>query len=137
MRNAVQRIYKERKALMASLKDMSRYISVPRLKYRSFSHAYPFFSAVAKLDGVLIGVGLLIVLFICLLIFNPGDTVTSLVPLATIVLGFRYESQTKGVKLFFSCFNPTLLSFIFGHSAQLLFESVSLNCLSTHPIIFD
>jgi hypothetical protein len=41
--------------------------------------------------------------FICLLIFNPTDTLSSLVPLATIILGF---------------------SFVFGHSAQVLFESV-------------
>lgn len=46
-------------------------------------------SAVAKLDGVLIGIALLIILFVCLLIFNRSNTVESLVPLATIVLGFR------------------------------------------------
>ncbi|KAF8315392.1 hypothetical protein DL93DRAFT_2057318 [Clavulina sp. PMI_390] len=91
MRNAVQRIYKERKALTASLKDMS--------------------SAVAKLDGVLLGVACLILLFVCLLIFNRSNTVESLVPLATLVLGF---------------------SFIFGHSAQLLFESL-IFIFSTHP----
>jgi small-conductance mechanosensitive channel len=65
---------------------------------------------VGKLDAVLLGVAALIVLFICLLIFNPKDTLTSLVPLATIVLGF---------------------SFIFGHSAQLLFESMIFT-FSTH-----
>ena len=85
MREAVQRIYKERKALASSVKDTS--------------------SALAKLDAVLIGVGLVIVVFISLLIFNPANTLASLVPLATIILGF---------------------SFIFGHSAQVLFESVSL-----------
>ncbi|KAG8959884.1 hypothetical protein FRC05_007222 [Tulasnella sp. 425] len=68
MREAVQRIYRERKALSASLKDMS--------------------SAVSKLDAVMIGVALIIILFVCLLIFNPGDNISSLIPLATIVLGF-------------------------------------------------
>ena len=83
MREAVQRIYKERKALVNSVKDTS--------------------SALAKLDAVLLGVALIIIVFISLLIFNPADTLASLVPLATIILGF---------------------SFIFGHSAQVLFESV-------------
>jgi predicted RND superfamily exporter protein len=84
MRDAVRRIYRERRALTASLKDVG--------------------SAVAKLDAVLLGVVLMIFVFICLLIFNKNNTIQSLVPLATIVLGF---------------------SFIFGHSAQTLFESVS------------
>ena len=47
----------------------------------------------------------LIFIFICLLIFNRSNTLASLVPLATIIVGF---------------------SFIFGHSAQTLFESVSI-----------
>jgi uncharacterized membrane protein YdfJ with MMPL/SSD domain len=59
-------------------------------------------SIVAKLDGVLLVVTLLIVIFVSLLIFQRG--ISSLVPLATVVLGF---------------------SFIFGNSAQTLFESVS------------
>ena len=84
MRDAVRRIYKERRALTASLKDVG--------------------SAIAKLDAVMIAVALLILIFVCLLIFNPTNTLASLVPLATIILGF---------------------SFIFGHSAQTLFESVS------------
>lgn len=83
MREAVQRIYKERKALVASVKDTS--------------------SALAKLDAVLLGVALIIIVFISLLIFNRANTLSSLVPLATIILGF---------------------SFVFGHSAQVLFESV-------------
>lgn len=83
MREAVQRIYRERKALVSSVKDTS--------------------SALAKLDMVLLGVTLVIIIFLCLLIFNRADTLSSLVPLATIILGF---------------------SFIFGHSAQVLFESV-------------
>ena len=62
-------------------------------------------SAVAKLDAVLIACVLLVLIFICLLIFNRNNTIASLVPMATIVLGF---------------------SFIFGHSAQTLFESVSI-----------
>ncbi|KAG6336681.1 hypothetical protein ID866_2388 [Astraeus odoratus] len=93
MREAVQRIYKERKALTASLKDVS--------------------SAVAKLDAVLVGVAFLGILFACLLIFNRDNTLASLVPLATIILGF---------------------SFIFGHSAQTLFESL-IFIFSTH--VFD
>lgn len=44
------------------------------------------------------------IVFVCLLIFNRKNTLASLVPLATLILGF---------------------SFIFGHSAQVLFESVS------------
>ncbi|KAK7061127.1 hypothetical protein VNI00_000863 [Paramarasmius palmivorus] len=70
MREAVQRIYRERKALTASLKDVG--------------------SAVAK-----------------------SNTLASLVPLATIILGF---------------------SFVFGHSAQTLFESL-IFIFSTH--VFD
>jgi len=60
-------------------------------------------SIVAKLDAVLICVAIVIIIFVCLLIFNQGNTLSSLVPLATIILGF---------------------SFVFGHSAQTLFESV-------------
>jgi len=93
MREAVQRIYRERKALTASLKDVG--------------------SVVAKLDAVLVVLALLFILFACLLIFNRSDTISSLVPLATLILGF---------------------SFIFGHSAQLLFESLVF-IFSTH--VFD
>ncbi|EKM50351.1 uncharacterized protein PHACADRAFT_152233 [Phanerochaete carnosa HHB-10118-sp] len=93
MREAVRRIYRERKALTASLKDVG--------------------NAVAKLDAVLIVCALLVQIFICLLIFNKKDTIASLVPLATIILGF---------------------SFIFGHSAQTLFESL-IFIFSTH--VFD
>ncbi|KAI3619617.1 calcium channel [Moniliophthora roreri] len=93
MREAVQRIYRERKALIASLKDVG--------------------SAVAKLDAVLIFLCLVVIIFICLLIFNRSNTLASLVPLATIILGF---------------------SFIFGHSAQTLFESL-IFIFSTH--VFD
>ncbi|KAK7686457.1 hypothetical protein QCA50_010681 [Cerrena zonata] len=93
MRDAVSRIYKERKALTKSLKDVG--------------------SAVAKLDAVMFAVVLMIFVFICLLIFNRSNTLASLVPLATIILGF---------------------SFIFGHSAQTLFESL-IFIFSTH--VFD
>ncbi|KAF5321397.1 hypothetical protein D9619_001370 [Psilocybe cf. subviscida] len=82
MREAVSRIYQERKALIRSLKDVS--------------------SIVAKLDAVLLFIALIVVIFICMLIFNRSNTVASLVPLATIVLGF---------------------SFIFGNSAATLFNS--------------
>ncbi|KAJ7760396.1 Mechanosensitive ion channel-domain-containing protein [Mycena metata] len=90
MREAVQRIYRERKALTSSLKDVG--------------------SAVAKLDAVLVAVALILIIFLCLLIFNKSDTLTSLVPLATIILGF---------------------SFIFGNSAATLFNSL-LFIFSTH-----
>ncbi|KAI0741441.1 Mechanosensitive ion channel-domain-containing protein [Daedaleopsis nitida] len=93
MREAVRRIYRERKALTASLKDVG--------------------SAVAKLDAVMLAVALLILLFICLLIFNRNNTLASLVPLATFIVGF---------------------SFVFGHSAQTLFESL-IFIFSTH--VFD
>ena len=52
---------------------------------------------------MLVACVLLVLTFICLLIFNKSNTIASLVPLATIILGF---------------------SFVFGHSAQTLFESV-------------
>ncbi|KAJ7050498.1 Mechanosensitive ion channel-domain-containing protein [Mycena amicta] len=93
MREAVQRIYRERKALTSSLKDVG--------------------SAVAKLDAVLVAASLILVIFVCLLIFNRNDTLTSLVPLATIILGF---------------------SFIFGNSAATLFNSL-IFIFSTH--VFD
>jgi len=93
MREAVQRIYRERKSLVSSLKDVG--------------------SAVAKLDAVLLAVALVGIIFVCLLIFNRRNTLASLVPLATIILGF---------------------SFIFGHSAQTLFESL-IFIFSTH--VFD
>ncbi len=60
-------------------------------------------SAVSKLDAVMVGIALIIILFICIFIFNPNDSISSLIPLATIVLGF---------------------SFVFGNSAKTIFESV-------------
>lgn len=68
-------------------------------------------SIVAKLDAVLLVIALVGIIFVCLLIFNRSNTLASLVPLATIILGF---------------------SFIFGHSAQTLFESVG-----TDSVILD
>ncbi len=91
MREAVQRIYKERRALSASLKDVS--------------------SAVAKLDGVLLCVGLIIVIFIWLLIFSPESTISNLVPLSTFVVSF---------------------SFIFGNTLKTIFESM-IFLFATHP----
>ncbi|KAF8972908.1 Mechanosensitive ion channel-domain-containing protein [Flammula alnicola] len=93
MREAVQRIYRERKSLIAGLKDVG--------------------SIVAKLDAVLLCLALVIVIFLCLLIFNRTNAFASLVPLATVVLGF---------------------SFIFGNSAATLFESL-IFIFSTH--VFD
>ncbi|KAF9035742.1 hypothetical protein BDZ89DRAFT_1062027 [Hymenopellis radicata] len=93
MREAVQNIYRERKALVSSLKDAS--------------------SAVRKLDAVMLGVAFLAILFVFLLIFNRANTVASLVPLGTIILGF---------------------SFIFGNAASTLFESL-IFIFSTH--VFD
>lgn len=93
MREAVQRIYRERKSLVSSMKDAG--------------------SAVSKLDFVCLGLCLVGIIFVCMLIFNKDDTLTSLVPLATIILGF---------------------SFIFGNSAATLFESM-IFIFSTH--VFD
>ncbi|KAJ1026315.1 hypothetical protein NDA16_002402 [Ustilago loliicola] len=91
MREAVQRIYRERRALSTSLKDMS--------------------SAISKLDGVLMFIGLIIVIFIWLLIFNGDSAVSNIVPLSTFVVGF---------------------SFIFGNSAKNIFESM-IFIFATHP----
>lgn len=72
-------------------------------------------SAVAKLDAVLLSVALIIIIFICLLIFNRSNTIASLVPLATFIVGF---------------------SFVFGHSAQTLFESVRSCIIHCHGCTF-
>ncbi|KIY52928.1 hypothetical protein FISHEDRAFT_63582 [Fistulina hepatica ATCC 64428] len=93
VREGVQRIYKERKALADSLKDVG--------------------AAIAKLDGVLIGLALVMIVCIYLLLFNPTDTLSSLVPMASIVLGS---------------------SFAFGSSAATLFNSL-IFIFSTH--VFD
>ncbi|CAO1629902.1 unnamed protein product [Parajaminaea phylloscopi] len=91
MRDAVQRIYRERRALTTSLKDMN--------------------SALQKLDMVLLFLALIVVIFIWLLIFSPTSTVSNLVPLSTIVVGF---------------------SFVFGNSAKNIFESM-IFIFATHP----
>ncbi|EGG12294.1 uncharacterized protein MELLADRAFT_115107 [Melampsora larici-populina 98AG31] len=80
MRNAVARIYRERKALATSLKDMS--------------------SAVAKLDAVLLSIAFIIVIFIWLLIFNPSGTTSQFVPMATIILGFSFIFGNAAKNLF-------------------------------------
>ncbi|KAF8892116.1 Mechanosensitive ion channel-domain-containing protein [Infundibulicybe gibba] len=90
MREAVQRIYRERKALIASLKFCC-----------------------CEIGCGFASCGLMFIIFVCLLIFNRQNTLASLVPLATIILGF---------------------SFVFGHSAQTLFESL-IFIFSTH--VFD
>lgn len=90
-RDGVQRIFRERRALTTSLKDAS--------------------SAIRKLDGVLLGIALIIMIFIWLLIFNGDNTVANIAPLSTFVVGF---------------------SFIFGNSAKTLFESMVF-IFATHP----
>jgi Mechanosensitive ion channel, beta-domain len=103
MREAVQCIYRERKTLTAGLKV---WLLCSRLLFNQALTGIEqdVSSAVAKLDGVLLFVAILAIAFVALLVFDRTDALTSLVPLATIVLGF---------------------SFIFGHSAQTLFESAS------------
>ena len=66
-----------------------------------------------KLDGVMLAVAFCAMLFLFLLIFNRENTLASLVPLGTIILGF---------------------SFIFGNAAATLFESL-IFIFSTH--VFD
>lgn len=73
-------------------------------------------SAVFKLDMVLMCIALVGIIFICLLIFNRQNTLASLVPLATLILGF---------------------SFIFGHSAQVLFESVGARTLFSTLVLIS
>lgn len=80
MRETVQRIYKERKALVASLKDAS--------------------SAIRKLDGVMLAIALFCMVFLFLLIFNRKNTVAALVPLGSIVLGFSFIFGNSAATLF-------------------------------------
>ncbi len=87
MREAVQRIYRERKSLIASLKDAG--------------------SAVAKLDAVLLCCSLVGIIFCCLLIFNKSNTLESLVPLATIILASLSFLATQ----LLHCLNPSSSSF--------------------------
>ncbi|EHS63597.1 uncharacterized protein PGTG_20691 [Puccinia graminis f. sp. tritici CRL 75-36-700-3] len=80
MRNAVVRIYKERRALSKGLKDMS--------------------SAVSKLDAVMISAACLLTIFIWFFIFNPKGTSLQLVPMATMVLGFSFIFGNTAKNLF-------------------------------------
>lgn len=72
MREAVSRIYRERKALTSSLKVCRH----PAQSSRFSIYHQDVGSAVAKLDAVLIAVALILVIFLCLLIFNKSDTLT-------------------------------------------------------------
>lgn len=91
MRSAVQRIYRERKSLTASLADMS--------------------SAISKLDGVLLGVGVIIFVFAAMLIFNRSSTVASLVPLSTIVyVPSVVEGSNVDASLTLSSLHPSRLA---------------------------
>lgn len=80
MRDAVQRIYRERRALTTSLKDMN--------------------SALQKLDMVLMFLGLIIAIFIWLLIFSPTSAVSNLVPLSTIIVGFSFVFGNSAKNIF-------------------------------------
>lgn len=80
MREAVQRIYRERRALATSLKDMN--------------------SALQKLDMVLMFLGLIIVIFIWLLIFSPTSTVSNLVPVSTVVVAFSFVFGNSAKNIF-------------------------------------
>ncbi|KAI7955560.1 hypothetical protein MJO29_006959 [Puccinia striiformis f. sp. tritici] len=80
MRNAVVRIYRERRALAIGLKDMS--------------------SAVSKLDAVLISIACVLTIFICFFIFNSKGTSSQLVPMATIILGFSFIFGNAAKNLF-------------------------------------
>lgn len=91
MRNVLVHIFEERRNINNSIGDMK--------------------SAFRTLDGVLMFLVLIIVIFIWLAIFTNGRTVSNLVPLSTIVVGF---------------------SFVFGNSAKNVFESM-IFIFSTHP----
>ena len=91
MRQALERIFDERKYLDQSTQDMR--------------------SAFRNLDFVLLFLVLIIVVFIWLAIFTGDQTVSNLVPLSTIVVGF---------------------SFVFGNTAKNIFESM-IFIFSTHP----
>ncbi|KAK0528799.1 hypothetical protein OC842_004441 [Tilletia horrida] len=80
MREAVQRIYKERRTLSIALKDMS--------------------SALGKLDLVLQCIGFCIVVFIWLLIFNRDQTIQNLVPASTFILGFSFIFSNSAKTVF-------------------------------------
>ncbi|KAG0147088.1 hypothetical protein CROQUDRAFT_43461 [Cronartium quercuum f. sp. fusiforme G11] len=114
MRSAVSRIYRERKALATSLKDMS--------------------SAVGKLDAVLLGLAFVVVIFIWLLILNPTDTAAQFVPMATIILGFSFIFGNAAKNLFES------MLFIFSihpyDVGDLVFIGKPLNLLTRPHVKF-
>lgn len=83
-----------------------------RLEYGVHQHRFSPLSAVAKLDGVLLGVALIALMFICLLIFNHHNTIETLVPLATIVLGFRYVVRYR-------CLHALLIGYLVSFSGTL------------------
>jgi hypothetical protein len=111
MRDAVQRIYRERRALATSLRDMG--------------------SAVSKLDGVLLGLVLIIVVFIWLLIFNRSSTLANIVPLSTFVVGECAAPAAACSCLLLTPRGPGF-SFVFGNSAKTIFESM-IFIFATHP----
>ena len=68
-------------------------------------------SAFRNLDMVLLFIALIIIIFIWLVIFTGEQTISNLLPLSTIIVGF---------------------SFVFGNSAKNIFESM-IFIFSTHP----
>lgn len=88
MRSAVQRIYRERRALNAGLKDISQ--------------------AMSRLDNVLFCVALIIVIFLWLLIFNHSKNISSILPLTTFIVSFSFVFGNSLKNIFES------MIFIFG-----------------------
>ncbi|CAD6902793.1 unnamed protein product [Tilletia caries] len=80
MREAVQRIYKERRTLSVALKDSS--------------------SALGKLDLVLQCIGFAVVVFVWLLVFNKDQTIQNLVPASTFILGFSFVFSNSAKTVF-------------------------------------
>jgi len=80
MREAVQRIYKERRTLSVALKDMS--------------------SALGKLDLVLQCIAFCIVVFVWLLIFNRDQTIQNLVPASTFIVAFSFIFSNSAKTVF-------------------------------------
>lgn len=91
MRSTLQRIFEDRTMLNNSIQDMR--------------------SAFRNLDMVLLFIALIIIIFIWLVIFTGEQTISNLLPLSTIIVGF---------------------SFVFGNSAKNIFESM-IFIFSTHP----
>ncbi|KAH9454007.1 hypothetical protein Pst134EA_013111 [Puccinia striiformis f. sp. tritici] len=80
MRNAVVRIYRERRELASSLKNMS--------------------SAVSKLDAVLITIASVLTIFFGIFILDPQGASARLMPMATIILGFSFIFGNAAKNLF-------------------------------------